>query len=230
MSMELKEIAVFRSPLKEKFGIPRQSGLVDETEGEIVFLPQYRNKDAVRGMEQYRYLWILWGFSANSHAATSPVVRPPMLGGNERKGVFATRSPYRPNAIGLSSVRIISVEGGDAGHGCGDLVIRVAGADLMDGTPIYDIKPYLEYTDCHVGAGNGFTKTDDRPLEIRNGEMLAPTGAHSATVSRLLSLDPRPRYHDDPERVYGMRYDRWNIRFRVDGDVLTIVGCEKTHQ
>lgn len=195
--------------------------MVDGLEGEIVFEPEYRNADAVRGLEQFRYLWIVWGFSACTHKAASPVVRPPVLGGNERMGVFATRSPYRPNPIGLSSVRIIAVEAGP--------IIRVASADLMDGTPIYDIKPYIEYADSHPGAGNGFTHVESKKLKVVGAY---PCGSplsnyQLSTIESLISLDPRPRYHNDPERIYGMRYGDMDVRFKVEGDTATIVEIRK---
>ena len=228
--MEIEAIAVMRSPFGEKFGIPKQSGIVDEVESTIVFEPQYRNADYIRGLEQFSYLWIVWGFSANSHKAASPVVRPPVLGGNDKMGVFATRSPYRPNALGLSSVRIVAIDTDGPS-------IRVAGADLMDGTPIYDIKPYLEYADSHPGAGNGFSMAPDS--STGSGYDDEHTGLHVVIadhvrallpddiitpLTKLLQLDPRPRYHDDPERVYGMLYAGHNIHFRVSGGTLTIVG------
>lgn len=221
------------SPFGSKFGIPKQSGLVNEVESTIVFEPKYRNADCIRGIEQFGYLWIVWGFSANSHKASSPVVRPPVLGGNEKMGVFATRSPYRPNALGLSSVRIVAVDyDGPA--------IRVAGADLMDGTPIYDIKPYIEYADSHPGAGNGFSSspsdTDCSPAGRGQGGLnvviadeiraLLPE-ALIAPLTKLLRLDPRPQYHDDPERVYGMLFAGYDIHFRVAGGTLTVVGIDR---
>ena len=153
--MNIEPIAYFHSPFHSKFGIPKQSGLVEELEGSIVFCPEYRNADALRGLDEFDYLWLIWGFSANKHAATSLVVRPPLLGGNEKMGVFATRSPFRPNALGLSSVRISRIET-DTTRGP---VITVVGADLMDGTPIYDIKPYIPYADSHPEAKGGFTDT-----------------------------------------------------------------------
>lgn len=221
------------SPFGSKFGIPKQSGLVNEVESTIVFEPKYRNADYIRGIEQFGYLWIVWGFSANSHKASSPVVRPPVLGGNEKMGVFATRSPYRPNALGLSSVRIVAVDyDGPA--------IRVAGADLMDGTPIYDIKPYIEYADSHPGAGNGFSSSpydsDCPPAGRGQGGLnvviideiraLLPE-ALIAPLTKLLRLDPRPQYHDDPERVYGMLFAGYDIHFRVAGGTLTVVGIDR---
>ena len=154
--MEIKPIARFHSPFTSKFGIPKQAGLVEELKGEIVFEPEYHNADFIRGIDGFDYLWLLWEFSANRHKANSPVVRPPVLGGNQKVGVFATRSPFRPNPIGLSSVRLVSVEW-ESAQGP---VLHVAGADLMDGTPIYDIKPYIGYADCHEGVRSGFVDTN----------------------------------------------------------------------
>ena len=220
--MLLKPIATFRSPLTSKFGLPRQSGIVETLVGEIVFLPDYRDPSFVRGIEGFDYLWLLWGFSANRHEAARPTVRPPLLGGNKSVGVFATRSPYRPNPIGLSSVRVLAVVP-DTSEGP---VIRVAGADLMDSTPIFDIKPYVEYADSHVGVRSGFV--DERSwhrLEVVFlPEVEALIGSDDiATLTQLLSLDPRPHYHDDPERVYGMPFKGRDVRFRVADGVLTVV-------
>ena len=220
--MTLQPIAHFRSPLTSKFGIPRQSGLVQLLEGEVVFLPSFRNPDYVRGLDEFDFIWVLWGFSANAHHDVKATVRPPLLGGNETRGVLATRSPYRPNPIGLSSVRLHHIDFDDP---CGP-VLHVLGADLMDGTPIYDIKPYVEYADSHVGVRSGFV--DQRVwkcLEV----VFADDAANSFSdedievVKSLLALDPRPHYHDDPQRVYGMTYKGRDIHFRVDGRVLTVV-------
>ena len=220
--MELKPIAFFRSPLTSKFGLPRQSGIVETLVGEIVFLPEYRDPSFVRGLDEFDYLWLIWGFSANRHEAVRPMVRPPLLGGNKSMGVFATRSPYRPNPIGLSSVRILSVEA-DTADGT---VIRVAGADLMDATPIYDIKPYVEYADSHVGVRSGFVDKrawDCLEVVFERQAARALSEEDRVTVERLLALDPRPHYHDDPERVYGMPFKGRDIRFRVADGVLTVV-------
>jgi len=220
--MEIEQIAHFTSPFKSKFGIPRQSGIVDELEGKIVFERKFRNIDAIRGLEGFDYLWLIWGFSANRHKQASPVVRPPLLGGNERTGVFATRSPYRPNAIGLSSVRIKRI---DCGTPAGP-VIHVAGADLMDGTPIYDIKPYIEYSDSHPGARCGFVSENEwKKLEVHVPDeikALLPTEELPALI-HALELDPRPHYHNDPQRIYGMPFGDLDIHFRVDGNVLTVI-------
>lgn len=220
--MEIRPIAHFHSPLKEKFGVPRQSSLVEDLIGKIVFTPEYRSPDALRGLEDFDYLWIIWEFSANVDAPKHSTVRPPRLGGNCRQGVFATRSPFRPNNIGLSSVRIVDIAE-DTPQGP---VVTVAGADLMDGTPIYDIKPYIPFTDSHPTARGGFVdavewntlsvSTDcDVPEEMSSEEMSALLG--------VLAQNPRPQYHDDPTRIYGMAFARWNIRFTIDGDVLHII-------
>lgn len=224
-------IAHFHSAFPTKFGIPRQSGIVAELRGRIVFEPPYRNMDALRGLDGFDYLWILWEFSANKsreeRGATSwqPTVRPPLLGGNTQMGVFATRSPYRPNPIGLSSVRIerieLSLTEGP--------VIHVLGADLMDGTPIYDIKPYVTYADCHPDARSGFV--DERrwqelavafPLHLQ--ALIKPESLEALT--RVLALDPRPQYQDNPEKVYGMPYEGYDIRFTVTDGTLTVVDIE----
>lgn len=214
----MKPVAYFRSPFSSKFGIPRQAGVVADVRGCIVLDKEYRTADAVRGMEEFDYLWLIWGFSANKHGAKGVTVRPPRLGGNKQMGVFATRSPFRPNPIGLSSVRIDHID-----YGCPDApVIHVLGADLMDGTPIYDIKPYIPYTDAHPEARGGFTDTAEwQPLEVVVPEELQPNV--SELLLKILAQDPRPHYHNDPTRIYGMPFDGKDVRFRVDGKVLTIV-------
>ena len=224
--MEIKVIAHFRSPFKSKFGIPKQAGLVADLEGEIVFEPEYRNADALRGIEGFDFLWLIWEFSANKHAAKSPVVRPPVLGGNEKVGVFATRSPFRPNNIGLSSVRLSSVEW-ESSRGP---VIHVKGADLMDGTPIYDIKPYVVYADCHPDARSGFV--DERKWDKLRVEMpdtvktyllsQGLTDAKLAVLVEVLAQDPRPHYQKNPDKVYGMPYEGLDVHFRVKEGVLTV--------
>lgn len=220
--MEIHPIAYFESPLKTKFGIPRQSGLAPMLTGRIVFEPPYRKAEAVRGMEDFDYLWLVWGFSANSDAKKSLTVRPPRLGGNRRLGVFATRSPFRPNNLGLSCVRLDYIAfDAEAGP-----VIHVLGADLMDRTPIYDIKPYVAYADAHPDARSGFV--DDtvwEPLSVELPQSLASkVPADSVEVLKsVLAQDPRPRYHDDPERVYGMPFLDLDIRFKVEKSVLKIV-------
>ena len=216
-SMNIEPIACFRSPLTSKFGIPRQAGIVSELRGQIVFEPQYRNAEALRGLEDFDYLWIIWGFSENVEAEKHATVRPPLLGGNERRGVWATRSPFRPNNLGLSSVRIERIEDG---------VIHVLGADLMDGTPIYDIKPYLEYVDSHTGVRSGFV--DERKWQrlevVMADELLAQfTKNDQQALLSLLAEDPRPQYHDDAQRVYGLPFAGRDVRFRVDGQRLEVV-------
>lgn len=214
----MKPVAYFRSPFGSKFGIPRQAGVVADVRGCIVLDKEYRTADAVRGMEEFDYLWLIWGFSANKHGAKGVTVRPPRLGGNKQMGVFATRSPFRPNPIGLSSVRIDHID-----YGCPDApVIHVLGADLMDGTPIYDIKPYIPYTDAHPEARGGFTDAAEwHPLEVVVPEELRPNVPEQ--LLKILAQDPRPHYHNDPTRIYGMPFDGKDVRFRVDGKVLTIV-------
>lgn len=220
--MEIHPIAHFESPLKSKFGIPRQSGLAPSLMGRIVFEPAYRKAEAVRGLEDFDYLWLVWGFSANKEAEKSLTVRPPRLGGNRRLGVFATRSPFRPNNLGLSCVRIDHLET-DPVLGP---VIHVLGADLMDRTPIYDVKPYIAYADAHPEARCGFVDdTGWEPLTVELPPSLAalvPADAVEALKS-VLAQDPRPRYHDDPERVYGMPFLDLDIRFKVADSVLKIV-------
>ena len=225
--MEIKPIAHFRSPFNSKFGVPKQAGLVAELEGEIVFEPEYRNADALRGIEGFDYLWLIWEFSANRHAAKSPVVRPPVLGGNEKVGVFATRSPFRPNNIGLSSVRLSHVEW-ESSRGP---VIHVKGADLMDGTPIYDIKPYVVYADCHPEARCGFV--DERKwnkLQVEISDTVKTfllsqgmTEEKIGILKEVLAQDPRPHYQKDPHKVYGMPYEGMDIHFTVCNQILTVV-------
>lgn len=218
----METIAIFHSPLTSKFGIPRQSGLVEGLEGEIVFESEYRNPDYVRGLEGFDYIWLLWAFSANKKEGRSATVRPPLLGGNQSVGVFATRSPYRPNPIGLSSVRIERIDFEEVRGP----VIRVSGADLMDGTPIYDIKPYVEYSDCHMGVKSGFVDEREwKSLDVSFAEGVGEClpAADREVVAQLLSLDPRPHFHNDPERVYGMPFGKVDVRFRVEGDRLIVV-------
>lgn len=223
--MELKTIAHFHSPFTSKFGIPKQSGLVEQLPGTITFEPRYRERNALRGIEEFDYLWLLWHFSANRHAATSLMVRPPLLGGNERVGVFASRSPFRPNGIGLSSVRLDHVEW-DTPSGP---VIHVRGADLMDGTPIFDIKPYVAYADCHPGARSGFVDSHAlRRLKVEIAPELACrfNSSQLAALVKTLELDPRPHYQNDPGKVYGMPYDGRDIHFTVQGGTLTVIDID----
>jgi tRNA-Thr(GGU) m(6)t(6)A37 methyltransferase TsaA len=225
--MDIHAIAFFHSPLKSKFGIPRQSGLVSELSGYIVFEPEYRRMEAVRGLDAFDYLWLIWEFSENSEAKKSLTVRPPRLGGNKRLGVFATRSPFRPNNLGLSCVMIDHIaEDPQLGP-----VIHVKGADLMDGTPIYDIKPYVTYADSHPEARSGFVDHSEwQELQVDIPETI---GSHFSpeqllSLKKNLALDPRPHYQDDPDRVYGMPFAEYDIRFKVDGLLLSVVDCVKT--
>lgn len=220
--MTITPIAHFHSPFASKFGVPKQSGLAPDLRGTIIFEPEWRNADALRGIEEFDYLWLIWAFSANRHQAVSPVVRPPVLGGNVRMGVFATRSPFRPNPLGLSSVKLDHVEW-DTAKGP---VIHVMGADLMDGTPIFDIKPYVAYADCHEGVRSGFV--DSHPMQrltvVVPPEMEVALGADATAVLRqVLALDPRPRYRNDANKVYGMPFEGRDVRFTVQGNVLTVV-------
>ena len=220
--MEILPIAHFESPFSTKFGIPRQSGLVPSLTGRIVFEPEFRQMDAVRGIEDFDFLWLVWEFSANRDAQKSLTVRPPRLGGNQRMGVFATRSPFRPNNLGLSCVRFDRVEH-DPKLGP---VISVRGADLMDGTPIYDIKPYVAYADAHPDARSGFVDTTEwQPLEVELPDALVAKVPHDqiASLKATLAQDPRPRYHDDPDRIYGMPFLNLDIRFKVKDNLLTVV-------
>ena len=218
----MKVIARIHCDFIEKFGIPRQSGLVPETRARIVFEQEYRNPDALRGIETYSHLWLIWSFSKAQRETWSPTVRPPRLGGNTRLGVFATRSPFRPNAIGLSSVTLEEV----ILHSPDGPVLVVGGADLMDGTPIYDIKPYLPYVDSHPDARGGFTEnTADYALEVVfPDDLLARIDSNKREALRgVLAGDPRPSYQHDPARVYGVRYAQYNVKFTVDEGTLTVV-------
>ena len=216
----LQVIARIHTELPEKFGVPRQSGLVEALRARIVFEPEYRNADALRGIEGFSHLWLIWQFSEAVREDWSPTVRPPRLGGNERMGVFATRSPFRPNAIGLSCVRLEGVEQTAEGS-----VLLVSGADLMDGTPIFDIKPYLPYTDSHPDAVGGFTDgLESRCLRVECPPRLLeciPADSREGLLG-VLAGDPRPRYQEDPQRVYGMGFAGQNVRFTVDGETLTV--------
>lgn len=215
---EMKIIARISTPFKTKFGIPRQSGVTPDVKGEIMFEPDYREIEAVRGLEGFSHIWLIWCFSEFVSDKWSPTVRPPRLGGNVRMGVFATRSPFRPNPIGLSSVVLERIEyTDDRGP-----VLHVRGADLMDGTPIFDIKPYVAYADSHPDASGGFTDTAEfKKLCVELGDGVTPP--LSEGLIEVLENDPRPRYHDDPERVYGMEYDGREVKFRVRGDTLTVI-------
>lgn len=220
--MDIFPIAHFRSPFTSKFGIPKQSGLVEELRGSIIFEPKYRNSDYIRGLEDFDFLWLIWEFSANPHRAVSPVVRPPVLGGNERVGVFATRSPFRPNPLGLSSVKIDHVEMNDS---LGP-VIHVLGADLMDGTPIFDIKPYIAYADSHVGVRSGFVDQRKWPklsVVIPPSIEAFLSKEQMEALRHTLELDPRPHYQNDPQKVYGMPFEGRDIHFLVNDGVLTVL-------
>ena len=219
-------IAHIQTDFPTKFGIPRQSGLVKELEGRIVFTPPYRNPDAVRGLEGFSHIWLIWQFSESVREGWSATVRPPRLGGNVRMGVFATRSPFRPNPIGLSSVRLLGVEqSAELGP-----VLRVAGADLMNGTPIFDIKPYIPLSDCHPKATGGFSPRDNAPLlEVDFPESLLsqiPERARSALMG-VLAQDPRPAYQKDPNRRYGVPFEGYDVRFTVEDSVLRVVEVER---
>lgn len=227
--MEITPIAHFRSPMKSKFGIPRQSGLVGELAGSIVFEPDYRRMEAIRGLEDYDYLWIIWEFSEGrwNKEERKLTSRPPRLGGNKRMGVFATRSPFRPNNLGLSCVKIDHIEE-DPKLGP---VIYVKGADLMDGTPVYDIKPYVAYADAHADARSGFVdKSEWKSLDVEIPEDICArfSADELKALRNILALDPRPHYQNDPERVYGMPYGRYDVRFRVENGVLRVVDCVAT--
>ena len=220
--MEMKVIAHIRSDFPTKFGIPHQSSRIQELKADIIFEPEYRNHEAFRGLEEYTHIWLIWEFSQAVRKEWSPTVRPPRLGGNVRMGVFATRSPFRPNPIGLSSVRLESVEFSEK-YGP---VLHVSGADLMDGTPIYDIKPYLAYVDSHPEAAGGFTdQIQDHKLKVEFPEKLLkkiPEEKREALLA-VLANDPRPGYQKDPERKYGMSFGSWDIHFKVDGEQLQVL-------
>jgi len=239
--MKIEPIAVFRSPLGEKFGAPRQAGLVAELHGRIEFLPEYCSPEALRGLDGFDYLWLIWGFHLNASKPSdasqqrqpngaSLTVRPPRLGGNERMGVYATRSPFRPNPIGLSSVKLLDID-------YDNLTLEVLGADLVDGTPIYDIKPYIPYTDSHPDAAAGFVDatpwnglevdfSDD--LQARFLELADSSEPHLIDALKgVLAQDPRPQYHNDPEREYGLDFAGCNIRFKVNEGKLTITDIQK---
>ena len=208
---------------QEKFGIPRQSGLVEELEGKILFEPEYGTKEAVKGLEEFSHIWLIWGFSENRRENYSLTVRPPKLGGNTRKGVFSTRSPFRPNGMGLSCVRLEKIEFDEKERP----ILYVKGADLMNGTPIFDIKPYIPYTDCHPDATGGFTEHihTEKLDVIFPPELLAmiPEAKRPALIG-ILAEDPRPGYQHDPDRRYGVAFAGFDVRFHINGNVLTV--CE----
>ncbi len=222
--MEIEPIAHIRTDFKEKFGIPRQSGYVKGCLGRVVFEPRYRNPDALRGLEGFSHIWLIFDFSENHRDSWEPMVRPPILGGNEKVGVFASRSPFRPNSLGLSSVRLVSIEDTDEGK-----VLIVDGADMLDGTPIYDIKPYIRRSDCHEDAISGFADKASRPrlsISDPDGLLTAVPEDKRKTLSSCLEMDPRPSYHDDG-RVYTMHFSEFDVSFTVDRDVLRIIGVRK---
>ena len=222
----MQVIAHINTEFPTKFGIPRQSGIIESLKGSIVFEPKYRNPDAIRGLEDFSHLWLIWEFSEAKREGWSPTVRPPRLGGNTRKGVFATRSPFRPNPIGLSSVKLEKIEM-DPKLGP---ILHVSGADLMDGTPIYDIKPYIAYTDSHPDAVSGFAnKPAEYLLDVEVAKELidiVPEKQRESLIA-VLAHDPRPQYQDDPERVYGMAFDQYEVRFKVKDLNLTVIDIKK---
>ena len=225
-NVNIQVIARMKSDFATKFGIPRQSGLVEELRSTIVFEPEFRNPDTLRGIEDFSHLWLIWQFSEAVRTEWSPTVRPPRLGGNTRMGVFATRSPFRPNSLGLSSVKLLGVEQTKEFG----TVLHVGGADLMDGTPIFDIKPYIPYGDCHPEATGGFTDTaGDFLLEVDFPAGLLsqlPEEKRAAAIA-VLSHDPRPSYQRKPDRIYGLTFAGFDIRFTVDGEKLTVCDVSK---
>lgn len=224
--VSIRVIARMKSDFPTKFGIPRQSGLVDELRSTIIFEPEYRNPDALRGIEEFSYIWLIWQFSEAVRQDWSPTVRPPRLGGNTRMGVFATRSPFRPNNLGLSSVKLLGVEHTKE-YGT---VLHVAGADLMDGTPIFDIKPYIPYSDSHPNVSGGFTdQANDFLLDVNFPEDLLeiiPSEKQAAAIG-VLSHDPRPSYQNQSDRIYGLTFSGFDIRFKVNGKNLTVLDVSK---
>ena len=222
----MKIIGHIETDFKEKFGIPRQSGLVKESRGRIVFEKEYNVPEAFRGLENFSHIWVLWQFSEAVREGWSPTVRPPLLGGNKRMGVFATRSPFRPNSVGLSALKLEGVEISEKEG----VVLHVCGADLLDGTPIYDIKPYLPYADSIPDAVGGFTESlEERRLEVEFPSDLferVNEGKREA-LKAVLAADPRPSYQSDPEREYGMRFAEYEVKFKVEGKRLTVTEVEK---
>ena len=227
-TVPMRIIAHIRTDFPEKFGVPRQSGVVETLRGKIVFEPEFRNADALRGIDGFSHLWLLWQFSENPQKSWSPTVRPPKLGGNRRMGVFATRSPFRPNPLGLSCVRLEKVDL----HTPNGPILVVTGADMTDNTPIFDIKPYVPYADSYPDSTGGFADQVERQTLhiVFPPELLEqiPTEHREALIG-VLAQDPRPSYQDDPERVYGMDFAGYNVRFAVAGDTLTVCGVEHLH-
>ncbi len=220
----IKPIAYIKNALNTKFGVPRQSGLAKELISEIVFEPEYRNSEALRGITDFSHLWLIWGFSEARRDDWSPTVRPPRLGGNERVGVFATRSPYRPNSLALSCVKL---EGIKKDNALGD-IIEVSGADLMNRTPIYDIKPYLPYADCISDASGGFAPDGGKVLKVVF-EAQIPADMNEkdkSALTEILSRDPRPQYHNDESRIYGLSFGIYEVKFRVEKDDLFVTAIE----
>lgn len=228
-NLTLKPIAYIHSDFTEKFGIPRQSGLVDTLQARILFTEEFRNEDCCRGIEEFSHLWLLWGFSKNQREKWTPTVRPPRLGGNKRKGVFASRAPFRPNPVGLSSVRLEKY----TPHTPDGPVLYISGADLLDGTPIYDIKPYLAFTDAHPEASGSFsTKALEHHLSVHCKKEILHLIPKEKRQSLLdcLSLDPRPSYQHDPERIYGMSYAGFDIHFKVLDNELFVTDIISSHE
>lgn len=223
--MEINAIAKIRTAFPNKFGIPRQSGLIN-TKAKIIFEKEYRKESALRGLEDFSHLWLIWEFSENKNTTWSPTVRPPRLGGNKRVGVFATRSPFRPNNLGLSSVKIEGIYN-DGENGT---VIEVSGADLMDNTPIYDIKPYIPYTDCHIEAKGGFSEdvfNDNLNVFIPEEIKENITKDDLEVITKILENDPRPHYQNDPERIYAFEFLNYHIEFKVKENFLTVISVQR---
>ena len=226
--MELKKIGIIKTEFKEKFGVPRQSNMTP-AKGKIILHAPFNSPNAVKGLEGYDYIWLLWGFSLNKDISFHATVRPPKLGGNDRMGVFATRSPYRPNPIGLSSVRLLEIS-----EESGGVVLYVSGADLVDGTPIYDIKPYLAYADAHFEAASGFAGDfANQRIQVRLSDEIGDLEGRISQNSLndlmdALSCDPRPAYHEDENRIYGMKYSDFNVKFTVKNGILTILSIEES--
>ena len=222
----LNKIGEVRCPMTEKFGLPRQSNLAEDLRGTVVFEKEYSVPEAFEGLEDYEYIWIIWGFDGigEKEGTFRPRVRPPRLGGNEFVGVFSTRSPFRPNHIGLSCVRLESVEITDKGT-----VLHISGLDMRDKTPVYDIKPYLPYVEAHPGARGGFTdKVGKHRLEVVFENTVSDLAEGDIkAITELISQDPRPAYQDDPQRIYGMKYGGVNVKFRVEGNKAIVVAAEK---
>ena len=219
-TLEIKAIGHIKSDFPTKFGIPRQSGLCKNLLSQIVFESPYNTADAFRGIEEFSHIWVIWGFSDNAREVFSPTVRPPKLGGNERRGVFATRSPFRPNPLGLSCVKLERVIRSDNG-----IILEVSGGDMKEGTPVYDIKPYIPYADCIEEADGGFGQRhsgDRLKVEVRSDLMDLVAPEKRSALTEVLSLDPRPGYQDDGQRVYGFEFAGLEIKFKVNGDTLTV--------